>query len=342
MTTTKAGKKAGATKKGTKNEGGIPLLVNGKTPASVDAMERALQAFGVKPSAETLANPEKLLEIVREKVAEKVKGVAEQDLLECEKCGETSTDATDFCPFCGESESEGKPEAGDGASDATALARSTEAGIDAKRTALEQAEAEIASLQADVKRNAYKLGEVIKRVHEEELWKAKGYGDFAEWVGKETQITRQYSYDLMKLTKEFDEETFVKAGPGKLLPLLAVKDAEKRSELVTQATNGASAKTIRTAAASAKGKGKGSKAPAREPGKGAPPKEDGLTFVGKIAKRPETHSFRSKETGRPIKHFAPGAYVEIEIARDVRLRIGLDVTKEGEPTGITTLFVKAE
>jgi hypothetical protein len=210
-----------------------------------------------------------------------------------------------------------------------------------KRSELEQAEAEIATLQADVKRNAFKLGVVIMRVHEGELWKAKGYGDFAQWVGKETQITRQYAYDLMKLTKEFDEETFVKAGPGKLLPLLAVKDAEKREELVTAATNGASAKTIRTAAASAKGKGKG-KAPAREPGKAAPAKEDGLTFVGKIAKRPESHSFRSKDTGRPIKHFAPGAYVEIEIARDVVLRIGLDVTKEGEPTGITTLFVQAE
>lgn len=334
-------KKAGASKKSkATNEGGIPLLVNGKTPASVDAMERALQAMGVKPSQQLLDNPSKLLDTVREKVAELVKGVAETDLLECESCGETSTDATEFCPFCGDSSGEdgAKPE---GAAETTTLAKATSAGLDAKRTALEEAEAQIVGLQADLKRNAYQLGIVIKRVHEEELWKAKSYGDFAEWVGKETQITRQYAYDLMKMTKEFDEETFMKAGPGKLLPLLAVKDAEKREELVTAATNGASARTIRTAAASAKGKK--NKAPAREPaGKGAPAKEDGLTFVGKITKRPETHSFRSKESGRPIKNFAPGAYIEIEIARDVRMRIGLEVTKEGVPTGVTTLFVKAE
>lgn len=334
-------KKTGATKKGT-NAGGIPMLANGKTPASVDAMERALQAFGVKPSQQTMEDPAKLLEIVREKVAERVKGVAEQDLLECEKCGETSTDATDFCPFCGESESEGAPTgvAGDAASNnATALARSAETGIEAKRAALEQAEGEIIALQQDVKRNAHKLGTVIMRVHADELWKAKGYGDFAEWVAKETQIARQYAYDLMKLAKEFDEDTFVKAGPGKLLPLLAVKDAEKRAELVTQATNGASAKTIRTAASAAKGK---KKAPAKEPGKTAPAKEDGLTFIGKIAKRPESHTFRSKDTGRPIKAFAPGAYVEVEIARDVRLRIGLDTAKDGTAVGVTTLFLKAE
>lgn len=291
-------------------------------------------------------------------VQERIGVVEKPQVMECDYCGSTSTDETDFCPYCGEGDPELEelrnkekaaadaaqvPEVEATAGADLATTQETPGTALASADALEmltKAEGEIRQLEHDIKTNGFRLGKAILTVHEGELWKARGFKSFADWVEKETNVGRGYAYDLMEATKAFDEETFLKVGPGKLIPMLAVKDHGERESILDDAKAGASARLVREKVKAASSTKK--KAPKKEPAakRDVPAKEDGITLLAKVNGKATSYPFRGHETGRALKAYQEGAYAEIEISKGVRQRIALRRDKKtNEILGIEVAFV---
>lgn len=359
-------KKTGASK-GTppprKTNGHSTMLTKG-VPANVEVMTRALKKFDV-------AVP-KTVEGMRDALRTRFEGHHD---LECTTCGEWSNDeCEDCCPFCGD---EGEIAAADGAAPAapvdlppapkssakkpkgkavaepTAIVASSEdddahdgvvvekieQGIAAKLAQLEKHENEIRRIALDVKGNYYDLAIEIKKVHEGDLWKAKGYESFEKWATIECQFRAAYAWQLVRMVSQFDRPTFQKVGVSKLLVVSTAKDEEEKKELLKRAKSGASRSELRK-----EKKGDKSKAPEKESKKDAPKKTNDITLLAKVNGKATSHGFKSGETGRPIKAFKDGAFAEVPLAKDggVVMRIAPQFDKEGALVGVTVAFVKAE
>lgn len=362
MTTTKqGGKKAGATKKGgalsviqggkstdvVKSTG--PMLKNGKTVANVDALRKALGVYGVafKPDA----SPADLLALVRKALDKKLKGMKDEDKVKCTAvCGEVSTADTDFCPYCGDEGVEGDEPGAElavtGATNAgPAVANvSTKAGIAVATKSLDESVAKINALRNNLAANSYDLGIEIRKIHEEELWKARGHESFKDFIEKELEIGRTMAYRLIDITREFDRATFEQVGSRKLSLIATIQDAEAREEALGAAKAGATTKEVVRARDAAKGKAGKDAAPPREPrATMTPPKKSGeITLLAKVGSKPQTIGWRSASSGRPIQSHKDDAYAEFQLSEDVRQRIALKCDKDGNILGLTIAFARVE
>src|SRR5262249_46487989 len=125
----------------------------------------------------------------------------------------------------------------------------------------------------DIQRNSYDLGIELKRIYDEELWKARGHKTWKEFVEKELEIGRSMAYRLVETVSKFDRETFTKVGSTKLSLIAQIDDDEQRETALEEARQGASVRDVTRTTRSATGKG----APAKSSdGKAsAPPKKAG-------------------------------------------------------------------
>lgn len=374
-----AGKKSGATKKGAAAEKGLevieggkgkgakaaastapgaPLLKDGKTAANPEALKRALGVYGVsfKPDA----TPAELLAAVRKHLGKVLKDLPDEEKVKCTAvCGEVSTNDTDFCPYCGdegveEGDDPGAAEAAEATAPAAAPAKaestaiapaSTGDALAAATAKLDESIARINRLRADLAANSYDLGLEIRKIHEEELWKARGHESFKDFIEKELEIGRSMAYRLIDVTKQFDRPTFEQVGSHKLALIAGIQDSEARDAALEAAKAGASTKDVERAVNEAKGR---TPAPPKEKGgssaggTSAPAKKTAqdITLLTKVGSKPQLIGFRSASSGRPINHHKDDAYAELQLSDDVKQRIALKIDKEGNIVGVTVAFVR--
>jgi hypothetical protein len=371
MTTKKQGavKKSAAAKGLTLVQGGkgSKLALKNGQQASPEANRRALGILGVEVAAE--ATPEQLLALLRKTLDKKLKGMAEKDKVKCTNvCGEVATFDTDFCPFCGdegteesapgaeaaatgvedpkpaaaaaEPEKAKKPAKGAAPAPSTAIAPTTTAeGLAAATARLDESMKRISHLKGDIAGNSYDLGLELKKIHEEELWKAKGYEDFKAFIEK----SRAMAYRLIEVTRQFDRPTFQSVGSTKLALIAGIEDADARAAALDAAKAGANTRDVERHANDAKGR---KAAPPKEPkGNTAPPKKTNpneITLLTKVGSKPQLIGFRSGQSGRPIGHHKDDAYAEMQLADEVKLRMAPKLDKEGNIVGITVAFVRVE
>lgn len=206
---------------------------------------------------------------------------------------------------------------------------------------LEEKIAQIKSYQNDIAANSYDLAVVIREIHEQELWKARGHQSFKDFIESDCDISRAMAYRLMELVKQYDRETFLKIGSTKLALVASIDDSATRDAALEAAAAGATTKELARQKEEAKGtKSKETPAKDEKPAK-APKKSNEITLVAKVNGKPVTHPWRSMKSARPIKAHKDDAYAEVQISDDVVLRIALKHDGD-ECVGLTTSFVRIE
>jgi len=97
---------------------------------------------------------------------------------------------------------------------------------------VKEAVANIKKLKINLGYNLWKLGHILKKVKDDELWK-KGFKSFTQFLESEdVDFTREYAYALMSIAELFDEETVVQLGIAKLQIIGRVADEEEREEIL--------------------------------------------------------------------------------------------------------------
>jgi hypothetical protein len=257
-----------------------------------------------------------------------------------------TNDLSDYCPFCGEDFDPAVHGvvAQDAAAEASKveIVTATDAGLDVQRAELSEAMNRYRSFAKNVAENCYDIGLTLRDISERELWKAAGADSFKAFVEKELALSKTSAYRYMELTKNYTRETFISVGTKKL-EIISGMPSEERAAALEAAANGASAREL---AAGAHERTQREDAPARErrettaPAKG----KNDITLIGKVNGKPQVVGFRSGESGRPIKTWKPGAYVDHHIADDVVVRILMKEVKgsPGEFEGVTIALIRAE
>jgi len=326
-----------------------------KALPKIDAMREFAKAVGLKlPRGKD--KHDEVLGAVRAHVGTLLAEVAEDDHLECEDCGERSTDATEFCPFCGsrgdvittdgeehvaevvQDEPEPEPEqdaplANDGAAVLDALIE------------------KLCEMKRGVVGYSYEMGVIVKRIHDKQLYKSKGHKTFKAFCeSDEVPFARTTMYSLMSIADRFSRKDYDEVGYQKLRSLATVSDAEEREELTKKARGGATAREVTAEVREKRDAklGKKPKAAASVPEK----KKDGeITLLAKVDGKPKTHKFVGGKTGRELKNagsfniVVDNCYVRIPISKEVVLDIALKIDGKGKHKtlgGLVASFVRAK
>lgn len=328
------------------------LLAKGLSPDS-DAMRRAAAEFGLEvPTTQGEAADRELLGALRIKVRALLRPIPRNSQLECQKCGERSTNATEFCPFCGDpgiDESDDGSVAAEvveqGVGIATTPSASPPRNLDAAMAELETKLVErlqkITSLGDSAVGNTWEMGQAVKEIHDQQLFKARGYQSFRQFADRELPMKRQTAYRLMQIVERFDRETFIKAGFSRLNEIVDAPPAS-RAKLLAEAKSGTSTRDLRVQSRPKKA------IPKSTERQSAPPPADGkVTVLAKIDGKPKQIGFKSLKAGGPIpfagkvKRMTADAYADVELTPDVFVRIALRTSGE-DLIGLTVSFVRAK
>lgn len=379
-TTAAVSKKGSAQKKSTAPlkaiEGGKPapaapaaapvLLRDGKTPANPEALKKALGVYGVAYKAS--ASTEELLALVRKHLTKVLAPMKDEDKVKCTQvCNEVSTNDTDFCPYCGDEGSDGEtaetivegddPGAAEAAEAAatTPVAPSTKkgakgaelapvaaGGLEAAAKRLDESVERINSLRGDLAKNSYDLGLEIRRIHEEELWKARGHESFKEFIEGDLDIGRSMAYRLIQITQNYDRPTFEKVGSKKLALISGIQDSETRDAALEAAKAGASTAEVQRHKDGGKAKPAAPASSAKPTAAPAKKAANEITLLTKVGSKPQLVGFRSAASGRAIQHHKDDAYAELQIADEVKLRMAPKFDKDNNFLGISVAFVRVE
>jgi hypothetical protein len=327
-------------------------LANG-TLADPVAMRRAAEILGIDlGSGKSELADRELLGALRIEIRELLKPVAPDDQLVCQKCGERSTDATEFCPYCGDGGIDNVgPVTGIAPAGASTTAQDVEVVVTALNLELEARLTRLAELAKTFGDCNYEMGCVVKEIHDRQLFKAKGYDSFKAFAESELPFSRATAYHMIGLVEKFDRETYAKLGYKKLRLIVSVNDSEEREKIVASANRGTSAREIqRTVSATKAARSGSSPAPAKEL-KGSElsvasePKP--VTVLTKVDGTTRTVGFRSAKTGDAIKSAGKvvmidaDAYAEIEVGDGVFIQVALKITGK-DITGLVAKYVRAE
>lgn len=327
-------------KRSKQQEAPPPLaLASGKAP-DFDIMKKAAEVHGLKvPAGTGESATRELLGILRTRMAELNEGVDDDQQLQCHKCGERSTEHTEFCPFCGD-----LGIAPDGAEPPPAQAatisklpeaapkRDTEAAMVELGKTLDAALEELNRLKQSIVDSSYDMGVVIQRIHDQQLFKARGFDSFKQFAdSNELSVSRGTAYQLMGLVEKFTREDYQTLGYRKLRTI-GLLDAGDRKAAVDEAKQG---KSVREVDETVRAKRESAEKPrAGAPGvrAGAPPKGSKVTVLAKVDAKPRELRFKSAKSGTSLASAAKvsqvvaDAYAEVELDGGVFLRIGLRVS----------------
>lgn len=111
--------------------------------------------------------------------------------------------------------------------------------------ALDKAVEEIKRLQQTIQVSAWRLGDRLRYVFTEQLWKARtgedhkvAYENFQAWTKAELNITKNHAFVLMRVAQNFSEDQVSEFGPTKL-NLILQAPIEQREQLLERAKGGA-------------------------------------------------------------------------------------------------------
>jgi hypothetical protein len=354
MTTTSTSSKSSRKAPQQQQQEPPPLVLANGIPPVLDAMKRAAVVFKIPvPAGSSEAAQRELVGALRLKMKELLAPVPKASQLVCQKCGERSTEDTEYCPFCGDLGIGEADTQGAGISNAPGAEPTQD--VDGKLSNLAGELTEklerISALKLSVVDSSYDMGVLIKEIHDRQLWKVKGYLNFKLFAERELPFSRSTAYQLVQVVERFDKKTYLEVGFRKLRTIAAVDDEGTREQLLADAKSGASTREIdeKTRPASSKKNGKkdsGKVEAAGDKRAEAPPSEERVTVLGRIDGKPKEAKFKSAKDGKRISSagkvtmFVADAYAEVEITEDVYLRVGLRVSGK-DIIGLSTEFVRA-
>lgn len=337
------------------NGGDLPpmVLANGQVP-DLDAMRRAAEIHKVKvPSGTGDAATRELLGLLRMKMDELNEETEEDMQLQCDQCGERSTEDTDWCPFCGDlgTAPDGVvPSAIVGASNISSLPevapkRDVDGAVAALGSKLDAAIARLHVLKHSIVDTSYEMGLVCKEIHDKQLFKARGFDSFKQFAeSSELTISRSTAYQLMALVEKFTKETYHELGYRKLRTIAVLGSGEREQVVAEARESGSSVREIDENVRERRG------IPAPEknrPAPTAPKSSSKVTILTKLDGKPRELRFKSSKTGAPIgsaakvSQFVGDAYAEVELEGGVFIRIGLRVSGR-DLIGLSAEFRRAE
>lgn len=222
-----------------------------------------------------------------------------------------------------------------------------------KTADLDAAVRRIQVLKNDWAQNTYDLALELKRVQDDELFKVRGFENFGAWAVAEVGLSRSLAYELAKVPREFDRNTYLEVGSTKMRLIAGIEDPAVQKKALEDAKAGASKRELErtyttrtvTREAPVKESGKGKAAPAPEPTKprDAPKKGTEIHLLLKLNGKAMLHPFVSVKTGREIKTFAEDSYVELRLSDNVVLHLAPKFGADGKTmVGITVKPVETE
>jgi hypothetical protein len=195
--------------------------------------------------------------------------------------------------------------------------------------------------------NAYDLGVEVKKINDEQLYKARGFSTFKAFAEQMLPFSRETAYALVKISEKFTREQYMELGYSKLRSIATVEDASVREELVNQARTGnLERKDVDKAVREAKGTTTSTKA-SKSAAKPAtvdviPPSDDRLlTLLARVQNKPIKINFRraktdggSKaddvlETVGEIDSYDPNCYALLKLSDDIHMHLALRVEPRG-------------
>jgi hypothetical protein len=265
----------------------------------------------------------------------------EESLAVCELCGyESPVDKTD-CPYCGASLGEAEePKATKKQTkgkDKTQKPRKK--GKSAKAQTKDIAPPDpkliakcdehittIRDLRQRLSENAYSIGKSLQVIHDENLWKAKGYSSFSEFCKAELEYTRVMAYKYMSMSRLLKQEDAVKLGVSKA-EIVTNAPKRHRTKLLNAAKKGATREELRKILAKATGK-TSSKTDT----------EGKITLLGRVKDGSYEEPWLNIKTGKPTTRETDNKHCVFDVTSDVRLT----VTEQDNGKGLVLSFEKIE
>jgi len=185
---------------------------------------------------------------------------------------------------------------------------------------------------------SYDVGLELKKIRDEQLFKARGYTTFKDFALNELPMKRESALHLCSIVDTWSREDYLQMGYSKIRLITAITDPVVKEELIAAAKGGATRAQLTERAA------RGSNPPASKP---AVEKGEKITLLGKIGARKQAVKFHDAATGEVLDHagtfknFKPEIYGELEISDGVFVRFGLRVNGSNQLEGLTVKFVRA-
>jgi hypothetical protein len=98
--------------------------------------------------------------------------------------------------------------------------------IKAKIGELHNQTTKIRALRKRMEKGFFEIGQVLAEIQEQELFQAKGYGSFEAFLERETDLGKQTSLKLVKLSKIFQREAALDYGMDRCFAALAALEGE--------------------------------------------------------------------------------------------------------------------
>jgi hypothetical protein len=98
--------------------------------------------------------------------------------------------------------------------------------IKAKIGELHNQTTKIRALRKRMEKGFFEIGQVLAEIQEQELYQAKGYGSFEAFLERETDLGKQTSLKLVKLSKVFQREAALDYGMDRCIAGLAALEGE--------------------------------------------------------------------------------------------------------------------
>ena len=86
----------------------------------------------------------------------------------------------------------------------------------------------------------FEIGQVLAEIQEQELFQAKGYGSFEAFLERETDLGKQTSLKLVKLSKVFQREAALDYGMDRCFAGLAALEGEAAPKAAAPSSPGSS------------------------------------------------------------------------------------------------------
>ncbi|MBN2498986.1 MAG: DUF3102 domain-containing protein [Deltaproteobacteria bacterium] len=98
------------------------------------------------------------------------------------------------------------------------------------RAALDRHTQKILQLKKQIARGFWEIGRSLVEIDDQKLYRTAGYQSFSAYLREEVAFSRSTAYELMKIARNFSEQTALQYGQEKLLGAIALAKATPEDE----------------------------------------------------------------------------------------------------------------